>query len=137
MADVLTDLAAYLDANTSLTAGTDLFAGDMPNSPDAVTALYESPGRAPVETMGAPGLPPVILPRVQVQARGSRGVGGYDVARARIRLVYDTLTLLTNTTVNGVYYLRVMPLQEPFFLNRDDVERVVFALNFEVYREHE
>lgn len=130
MSDVLTDLATHLDSVlSSLVMATNLFGNDMPDAPDVLATLYETPGGPPVETLGAASKAAVIVPRVQVQTRGA-----HDQSRALAREIHDQLILLTNQQVNSVYYLRVQPLQEPFFLRRDEKERVVFCFNVEVQR---
>lgn len=134
MADVATDLAMLLDAGSAIAAGVDLFTNDMPDSPDAITVLYTTPGGPPIETLGADSLPAVIAPRVQIQTRGPHGPGGHDVALTRAREAYNLLVMITNETVNGADYHRVAPLQEPFFLRRDENERPYFAFNVQVFR---
>ena len=130
MADLLVDLAVYLDAQTTWTQATDLFVGDLPPSPDAVTVLYEYAGGEPRETMGADSSPAIVNPRVQVVTRAAT----YPDARARALLAYQKLVLIANETVNSTYYARVVPVQEPFFLARDESERVLFAFNADVLR---
>lgn len=133
MSDVLTDLATHLDGVlTSVTMATNLFGNDMPDSPDVLATLYETPGAPGIETLGAASKAAIAVPRVQVQTRGT-----HDQARALAREIHDQLVLLTNQQVNSVYYLRVQPLQEPFFLRRDEKERVVFCFNAEVHRDAE
>jgi hypothetical protein len=131
--DLLVDLATYLDTQTAWTLATDLFIGYLPESPDGATVLHEYPGNPPLETMGVDAQPAVIRPRVQIEARDAT----YPLARARSRLAYQRLVLLTNTTVNGAYYERVDPLQEPFALRNDESDRWVFVFNVDVWRDAE
>ena len=141
MGALLADLAGYLDtALGTHSQGSNLFAGDLPHSPDdvvgadgPVTALFETPGSVPVETLGVDGQPAVTLPRVQVQTRAG-GATAYVDSRTRAREVYAALVVVTNEDVGGALYYRVAPLQEPFLLHRDESERVVFAFNCEVWR---
>lgn len=135
MADLLVDLASYLDANLAITSGTDLRIADLAQSPDDMTVLYEYGGQGPTQVFGDNDKPAVIKPRVQVIGRG----GGtpdhaYTAARQRVRDVYNLLTLVANETVNGVVYFRAEPLQEPFFFQRDEANRILFACNFDVWR---
>lgn len=129
---VLEDLAVYLDAALPLTSGTDLFLNDMPSSPDALTVLYETPGEAPIETGGGDGRPVVQVPHVQVVTRAAPLFS--EVSKQRARDVYNQLVLIANQTINGTYYLRVVPLQEPFMIRRDENERVEFAFNTAVHK---
>lgn len=129
------DLAVAIDAALAThTSGTDLFVGDMPPDPDLCTALIETPGSPPLETLGPDGPPAVILPRVQVQTRAGGGATAYPDAKERARDVYDVLVAITNENVNGNAHFRAAPLQEPYLLHRDESERVVFAFGVEVWR---
>ena len=63
---LLTDVGAYLDAQVSaasLTAGTNLFYGRLPEVPDTCVALYETGGGVPDDTMGNNSAPVFENPR--------------------------------------------------------------------------
>lgn len=131
---LLEDIATYLAANSTLVIGTDLFAGQIPaDAPDGVTCVYEYPGAPPIDGMGSSTAPQVALPRIQVVGRG-KGTSDYNDARGRVRTAYSILHGVTELVLSGTRYLRIMALQEPFPLSRDDNQRVLFACNFEVYR---
>lgn len=49
---LLDELASYMQTNGIGTLGTDLFAGQLPESPDACVALYEYGGLAPEHSIG-------------------------------------------------------------------------------------
>ena len=127
---LLEDIAAYIDTSATFTSGTNLFAGDLPPTPDELVTLYEYPGVGPVDTFGAVK-PTVSRPRVQVLARGL----SYEVGRALIMEVHALLcAVMGATTVGTGTFHRIAPIQDPFFLSRDESERVSFACNYEIWK---
>lgn len=126
----LVDLATYLDSQqASLTLGTNLFLGRMPDSPDACVALYEYGGSAPDNTMGG-GLPVLQNPSVQIAVRAVL----YASAESLINLCWGTLEGIVDMSLSGTRYNRVTAIQSPFVLERDSQDRVIFVQNFNVTR---
>ena len=126
---LLDEVATFIAAGTTLTVGTDLFKGLMPDEPDTCVTIYESPGRAPVEEMGANS--PVERPNLQVISRS----GAYATARANSQSVWDLLRTVTEQTLSGKHYLRIQPFQSPFLMGRDENRRVRIVFNCTVDKE--
>jgi hypothetical protein len=126
----LDELSAYLQAQGIGTAGTDIFSGIIPDSPDACVSLMEYGGVSPVHALGG-GNAKFERPRVQVVARATT----YSAARTKIEAVYKLLHKVTNTTLSSVRYLMIEAAQSPFFLERDSNNRVTLAVNFQVHKE--
>jgi hypothetical protein len=121
-------LVAYLDSVLTETAGTDLFEGPMPESPDNCihVAHYDSQ-EAEDRVMAASlvnnaGLWPVS---VQIMARNTNKA----TAEARARAAFDALDNLLNTTLSGVKYHSIEADGEPFDLGKDANERWRFVFN--------
>ncbi len=131
---VLLDLGTYLDGETiatqDLTLGTNLFLGREPADPDTCVTLYETGGRAAEDFFGDGTVPAMERPSVQMRVRAS----GYSTASALAGDVWQALTKVSNDTLSGTLYQRVMPLQSPFAFDRDDRDRMVFVANFTVLR---
>lgn len=126
----LVDIATYLDAQqASLTLGTNLFLGRMPDAPDTCVALYEYGGSAPDNTMGG-GLPVLQNPSVQIAVRAVL----YASAESLISLCWATLESIIDMSLSGTRYNRVTAIQSPFVLERDSQDRVIFVQNFNVTR---
>ena len=123
---LLTDIATQLQADGHGIVGTTVFIGRMPDSPDNCLAVYEYTGQSPLMTHDDP-LPHIERPRFQVKVRNT----GYANGRAAIEALYKDLAILRNATLTSANYLWVQPLQQPFYLRRDDNERVEFVVNFE------
>ena len=125
--DVGTLLAAQVG---SLTLGTNLFLGRLPDEPDTAVALFETGGEAPVNTMGG-GLYEVEQPRLQVLTRGA----SYSATHALAMSVWLVLEATTNDTLSATLYYRITAVQSPFPIERDSKDRIVFSQNFRVQRE--
>lgn len=128
---VVDDLADVLSSGGLGTVGTTVFKGLLPSTPDDALAVFES-GAGPASVHGmarGPGTALVERPHVQVLSRAPRADTARWVAQQSVALL-DAL----NRTINGVRYLSVYALQTPFFLERDETDRVTFAVNFEVLR---
>jgi hypothetical protein len=125
---MLEALAARLQSASVAVAGTNLFIGMMPNSPDACLALYEYSGAAPLEVM-VDNDATLERPSVQVMSRAGRN--DYPTARALIEQARDALTEISNETISGVRFLRVHHLSSINALGVDDNERPRFTLSLQ------
>ena len=123
---VLDEIASYLQAAGVGTVGTDIFVGRMPDTPGACLGLHEYAGAAP--SFAHDGEQPLFeSPRVQVRVRGAT----YTTGRQMIEAAYNALNRVKNQNVGGVRYMRIAPLQQPFYLQRDGNERPEFVFNVE------
>ena len=128
---LLDDLGTYLAAQVgTLTLGTNLYLGRMPDEPDTCVALYEYGGDAPVNVMGGDSMPPVEQPRIQILTRAS----GYSSARTLALECWTAVEAVLNESLSGTLYHRVSANQSPFPLERDSRDRVLFAQNFRVQK---
>jgi len=128
---LLDDLGTYLAAQVgTLTLGTNLYLGRMPDEPDTCVALYEYGGDAPVNVMGGDSMPPVEQPRIQILTRAS----GYSSARTLALECWTAVEAVLNESLSGTLYHRVSANQSPFPLERDSHDRVLFAQNFRVQK---
>ena len=130
---LLTDVGAYLDAQVSavsLAAGTNLFYGRLPDTPDTCVALYETGGQSPNDTMGNNTAPVLENPRIQIVARAD----DYASAASLIGDCWDKLQLVSNETLSSTYYARISAVQSPFALERDSQDRMVMVCNFQIIK---
>ena len=128
---MLDDLADVISSGGIGTVGTDIFKGIVPSTPDELTALFETGGGPAVHAMSAgPGTALMERPHVQVLTRAARA----DSAKKRASDANRLLDALQRS-VNGVRYHSVFALQSPFFLRRDEANRVEYAQNFECIRQ--
>ena len=129
---LLDDLADRLTTAGVANTGTTLFKGTMPSTPDELMALYQTGGPSPVHAMAAgPGSAVVERPHVQIVARALRA----DSASFLAQKAYHALDALGDVTLNGIRYLSVYALHTPFFLRRDESNRVEYVCNYEIVRE--
>lgn len=127
---LLADMLSYIDTQTSLTKGTDLFGGDMPPSPIQCVAVYESSSAPPIELMGPTNPPPLERPRIQVLVRAA----DYSTGRALADTVWRALSKISNQTIGSTRYLRVAAVDSPTFIERDENHRPIFSTNFDVVK---
>tara|TARA_R110000824_G_scaffold96453_4_gene230959 strand:- start:1273 stop:1680 length:408 start_codon:yes stop_codon:yes gene_type:complete len=129
----LTDIGTYLAAtvtNTNLILGTNLFLGRLPEDPDTCVAIVQTGGLAPVDTAGGSTLPAFTQPRFQAMVRA----GNYATASSLAEDVFKKVQLIDNESLSGTKYLRASGVQEPFPLDRDSRERMVFVCNYQTMR---
>jgi minor capsid protein len=127
---ILDELATYIDTNTALTLGTNLFESRLPESPATAVALAEYGGIAPLQTLG-----PTFVeenPRVQVVSRAA----DYATARTNAKTIWNLFKAFpSGTSLSGVVYKDIIPLQSPFLMMRDALDRPIVAFNLEVAKD--
>lgn len=129
----LDEIGTYLAANvsgTTLTLGSNLFLGRLPDAPDTAVAVYETGGTIPDHTMGGASSPVIERARIQLVTRAA----GYSAARTLAQSVWDALEGITDEALSGKRYYRVTATQSPFPLERDTTDRVILAQNFEALK---
>jgi len=129
---LLDELGAWLAAAPQSigVAGTDLFLGSTPDSPDACTTVREYAGEAPERTLGPSTA--YEQPRIQIVCRA--GKDDYAAARTKAEAVYKVIDK-AELTLSGVHYLRIEPLQSPFTIGRDENDRWLIGFNASVMKE--
>lgn len=125
---MLEALAARLQSASVAVAGTNLFIGILPESPDVCVGLYEYAGAPPLEVFRDMG-ETLERPSVQVIVRASRN--DYPTARNLIKGVRDTLTNITDETINGVRFLRVNQISAINAVGTDENDRPEFTLSLQ------
>ncbi len=127
---LLDDIATRLVADGVGTLATTLFLGYLPDSPDAVVAVYETRGTAPQHTFGA-GVMAVERPVIRVYCRAARN--DYPAARAKAVAVLNSLGAIRNTTIGSTKFLSVEATSSPYPIGGDDKERARFGIDFAVW----
>lgn len=127
MATWVEALAQHLEQNSLGTRGTSIYIGLMPDNYVVTTMLTPYSGRI-VETMASGTA--INVPQLQVRVRGD--VEDFATPQARAEAVKNLFALITNTTINGVVFLRVKPSSTVASMGRDENKRWEFVVNFEV-----
>jgi hypothetical protein len=112
---------------TGLVTGYAIDKGTMMDDTDKRIALYETVGFESEPGFSVTGVQ-WEHPGLQVVTRGQPT--DYEGPRAAIETIYADLTEIQAATLSGVSYLMVKARQAPFFLKRDEKQRVYFAVNF-------
>jgi len=127
MAALLDDIRAKLIA-ASVGTTSNIFIGEMPDTPDACICLYEYAGSPPDLTHDSQE---IEHPGLQVKVRNA----SYSTGRAKIESVVTALHLTANTTLTATKYLFIRANQSPFCLGRDASRRWEWVVNFTVSKE--
>lgn len=130
---LLGDVGTYLAANvtdTTLTLGTNLFLGRMPDSPATCVAIYETGGNAPINVFGGNTSPPIENAGLMCHTRAS----SYSDCQSLAVDIMKTLTKVINETLTSTTYYKIEANQSPFGLERDEEERMIFSCNFMVVK---
>lgn len=128
MATILEAVGDYLDTQTSLVLGTNLFLGLLPDQPDVCVAVMEDSGSAPQFSMGPGGIQ-VDKPQIMIYSRASRD--DYPTARDRAEEIRQLLAALTDQTINGLRILRISPSGSVSPMGADQEHRVLVSARFE------
>lgn len=135
--DINTYLASTAGGGTLGTEGTSIFEFAVVETTGRAVFTFEYPGAPPSQGYGSSGVF-IENQRVQVLCRSTKpsvgAIAETNGARGLAHHVMRKLNRVVNTTLSGTTYLRIEPLQSPFFLDRDETGRVLFACNYEVQR---
>lgn len=128
MATILESVGDYLVAQGQGTLGTNLFLAVMPESPDALVAVYETSGSAPQETMGAAAWA-IDQPSLQVICRAARG--DYPGARDKAVTIRGILAAVVETTLSGIHVMRISSQGSVLPMGEDENGRPMVSINFQ------
>ena len=117
---ILTDIANYINTNTSLTLGEDLFIGTLPANVENCVGIFQSGGIEPTTYLD------IIKPTIQVLVRNTN----YETAQQLAYEIYDSLHQLYNQTMGNTEIYTVFALQEPTDIGEDETGRAVFTGNY-------
>ena len=118
------DIATYLQVQGYGTVGTEIFYGFMPDDPNDAICVYETSGR-PSE------LHRIDQPNFQIVVRrGSITNPGYLSCSITIESINTLLHNITNTVINGTFYININNLQAPFATGYGPEGRAEFKQNY-------
>jgi hypothetical protein len=123
-------IANLLQAEGHGTKGTDLYLYGLHDEPDEQVALREYEGGS-VEFTQNTTVPYEADVRFQVVCRADT----IAAAKAKAQAVWLTLSAQRNTVLDGIYYQRVLPLQAPFLIERDENNRWIVGCNYTARKE--
>ena len=121
---LLDDLKTRIEG---LSTGYTVDLGYLSDDTDKRIVIYEYQGLRADHGLGMPGLQ-FEYPGVQVVSRGVPT--DYAGPRAALNLVFLDFPKMQAATVGGSVIKFVRANQSPFFLKRDEKQRVLFAVNF-------
>ena len=123
------DLKDFIELSSTgldFTFGTNMFIGDMPDKPDNCITLYDTGGPAPQANYD------YYKPTVQILIRGD--IQGYQNAWDQANSLSNALHGVAGETVNSTYYSQILASSDLMFVGKDDSNRPIFSINFEIHR---
>jgi hypothetical protein len=127
---LLDELATYLQTTGVGVVGTTIFKGTIPLAgPDALLALVEVPGMAPVLTHDHTRYE---QPVIQCVIRGAPHA--YETARVTAQAAWAALDGVSNEALSGVDYLWITALQSVWYLRTDAFHRPHLVFTVRVAR---
>lgn len=128
---ILEAVGTYIDSNNAtLTLGTNITYGYMPETPDLCVAIYEYQGIPPMDTFGAQAFQ-IDRPSVQVVVRAPKN--DYPAARNLAQDLRLLLAAVTDTSINGLRVVRLASNGSLLPLGTDNLERPRVAFNLDCF----
>ena len=126
MSLVAEEVRAHLDSLGML--GT-LFRGSLPSKPDVCGAVYATGGPPPDVALCVVTTALLANPTVQLSFRGDKN--DYDSPNAIATLAWNAMIAINSgTLLSGTKYYMVRPLQQPFSIGKDELERFRIVCNY-------
>lgn len=133
MAGLVQEVGTYLASQLSLTRGTNLFEGIMPETPNACLAVLTYAGGPSELGFGVTTGVQYEQPGLAIWCRGEPN--DYTTPRDQAHSARQALAKVQATSLSGTLYHYIIPLQSPFVLETDENERRVLAFNCRVKKE--
>lgn len=127
------EIAARLVAQGVGALGSDIFLGSravIPAGDGPYLTIVETGGSGPTRVQNK-NTPSTQRPTAQISVRAK----AYNVARTRIKLAYDALDGVFNTTLSGVFYQSITARQEPTDIGLDGAGRPTIVFNIDAQKE--
>lgn len=128
MSTILESVGNYLAANGQGTLGTSIFLATMPETPDAMVAVYETAGQRPEFTMGSA---PWAIDRPVLQVICRAGRQDYPVARDKAQSIRELLGVVVEQTLSGIHVMRIQSEGSVVPMGEDENLRPLVSVNFE------
>ncbi len=97
----------------------------IPSGNGPFTTIIETGGTGAVRTQNSAPQAAYRRPGAQIVVRSISPT----IAKAKAELAYVLFAAVKNQFVNGVWYVEIVPTQEPFDLSVDDLNRQLYAFN--------
>lgn len=120
---VISEVAEYLEDNGVGTRGTDLFYSYLPGQAGTATAILDSGGPKPDESI------PTKSPTFQVLVRAA----DYDTGKSKLDTIRGLLHQKRNVQLvsGGIYFYFIFAISEGGHIGRNDAGQDEFSINFE------
>lgn len=124
IADLLS--ASDVPSTIDLTLSDTLFVNIEPNLPKQIVTVFDSPGGARDARQD------IYNPAVMIRAKALPD--GYQTAYQLLSDIIDFLHGMNNLTIGDMRYLHIIAASDINVLGRDENNRPVFSVNFDIKR---
>lgn len=118
------DIAEKLEDLGRGTVGTDIFVRFMPDQPDNCIVVTQTAGKPRERTVD------LVYPGVQIRVRNTDSA----TLEALIDTITEDLHGTVNETIEGRVYNWIGATGDPSFISRDEKDREIWSVNFEVIK---
>ena len=112
-----------LDISTLLTAESNIFIGDMPDSPNSLACIYQTSGFNQEINLNKES---IERPTLMIKVRDTSYVNGLS----RCEVIKTAINKITNTTINTTFYIEIFVTGDINILGKDEKNRWQFSMNF-------
>lgn len=120
-------MSMLVDIATLLTGESNIYYGDLPDTPASVCVLYATGGFDPYHTL-AVQKPSHEEPTLQIRIRDTSYASGIT----RCETIKDALDGKCGTTINSNNYISIFMMGDINAIGRDGKNRAEFTMNFKI-----
>lgn len=124
------ELAEYLEDETTLVVGTDLFVDKQPAGVVNSARLVQYPGRTPEHRMDGTNAVRFTFPNLQFRVRNTDDATAFTIAEAAA----VALGKVANQTIEGTFYRSVNLINQPGLIERDANDLITVGFNAQAER---
>lgn len=128
---VSTELAEYLEDETTLVVGTTLFVDKVPAGKVNAARIVQYPGSAPEHRMDGTNAVRFTFPNVQFRVRNTDDATAFTIAEAAA----EALAKVANQTIEGTFYRSVNLINQPGLIERDANNQITVGFNAQAERQ--
>ena len=129
---ILDDVATYLESNSTRLNRSNLTRGFMPENPSTVATVFETGGYTPIHFYSTGTQTRAYeRPGLMIHTRST----DQQTARTFAEVVFTILDGVHDRglpTTTGTHYVEIGAVQSPFLVGRDQNDRYIFSVNFDV-----
>lgn len=122
----IADIGDYLETNNIGTVGTTIFINKFDKATPNCISIFTAPGLEEKVTLRRTYV--LSRPELDIRVRNADD----STAEVTAKSIQDLLSLVIMQTIGSTSFKNIRPLQDYFFLEQDENDRFVYAVNFKI-----